>query len=336
MIDGRIRVWLPAVRAGTGADVFTRRLAQGLARIGIASEITWFGRGDELLPLRLKSVAAPPGTDIVLANSWIGHAVRRSGLPLVAVVHHAGFAPELAQYKSCLQRGYHNVLARPREARSLRSADAVVAVSAHVAEWVERQYGISGVRVIHNWVNSTRFSPAPSGRREGHAFRLLYAGKPTPIKGADLLRPIMQELGLGFELDITADAETCERLHFPAGIRPLGWLDEKALIDAYRQCDALLCTSRAEGFGYVALEAMACGKPVIASRVGGLGEIVQDGHTGVLCNPGDVGQFVDACRRLAADDALCRNMGTHARRHAEQFSEAEAIEAYGAVIRALV
>lgn len=335
MENGRIKVWLPAIRAASGADVFTLRLALALQHHGMVAAITWFTRYDELVPLRLMHASAPPGTDIVIANSWVGHAFKRPELPMIAVVHHAGFAPDLLRYKGWLRKQYHRCFAQPREARTLQSADIVVAVSDYVAESVRRQYGIDGIEVIHNWVDSEKFSPGESSGSEGQPFRLLFVGKPTQLKGADLLGPVMRELGAGFELAMTADEGACGKLDLPPFVRFLGRLNEAEMIGAYRQCDALICPSRSEGFGYAALEAMACGKPVVASDVGGLREVVLDGETGMLCASNNVAQFASACRRLAGNASLCRDMGTRASAHAAKFSETAAIAAYQALLTKL-
>jgi glycosyltransferase involved in cell wall biosynthesis len=104
---------------------------------------------------------------------------------------------------------------------------------------------------------------------------------------------------------------------------PLGRItDDGELIKAYQQSDALLFPSRLEGFGYVALEAMACGKPVIAGANSALPEVVENGVTGLLCPTDDVHAFADACRRLAGDPEMVREYGEAARRRAEEvFSE---------------
>src|ERR1039457_6735805 len=220
MENGRIKVWLPAIRADSGADVFTRRLAQALERHGIVVNVTWFTKYDELIPIRFMQTAPPPGTDIVLANSWDGYAFKRAGLPLIVTVHHAIFEPELDVYKSFGQKLYHRYFAEPREARSLRAADAVVVVSAYVANRINEKHGIENVEVIHNWVDTDKFCPRQQYVRGQRPFRLLFVGKPTRLKGADLLALIMRALGPGFELRVTATAEDCRWLDLPPNVFP--------------------------------------------------------------------------------------------------------------------
>ncbi len=85
----------------------------------------------------------------------------------------------------------------------------------------------------------------------------------------------------------------------------------------YRAADLLLLTSDHEGTPNVVMEAMACGLPVVATRVGGVPEIVQNGETGFLCDPKDEDGLTDAVLKLVADPALRKKMGAEARRFIE-------------------
>ena len=85
------------------------------------------------------------------------------------------------------------------------------------------------------------------------------------------------------------------------------------IVHRYHQADVLLLTSDYEGTPNVILEAMACGLPVIASRVGGVADVVRDGDTGVLLEAGDVGGMVDWVLRFAEDEKLRQAMGRRAR-----------------------
>jgi glycosyltransferase involved in cell wall biosynthesis len=82
--------------------------------------------------------------------------------------------------------------------------------------------------------------------------------------------------------------------------------------------DVLLLPSELESFGLVALEAMACEVPVIATRVGGIPEVVQDGAHGYLYDVGNVASMARSCIDILADPALRAAMGKAARDHANQ------------------
>lgn len=337
MENGRNKVWLPAIRAGSGADVYTRRLAIALERNGIATEITWFPLHYELFPFLLRRAQPPAGTDIIIANSWTAFSFKRCALPLVAVVHHCAFDPSLRRYKSALQNLYHRLFAEPREVRSLGVADAVVAVSHCVANQLRKRHGLNNVEVIYNWVDTELFTTKLQEECRDKPFQLLFVGKLSRLKGGDLLAALMCSLGANFELLFTADSHDCKKMNLPPNMIPIGRLSEQEMIAAYHSCDALLLPSRAEGFGYAALEAMACGKPVIASNNTALPELVQDGITGILCDTNDLNAFLSACRRLADEPEISSAMGSAGhRRVLQKFSEGSAADSYLKLIRRLV
>jgi glycosyltransferase involved in cell wall biosynthesis len=337
MQDGRIKVWLPAIRVGSGTDVFTERLADALTRHGILTEITWFSSKFEFAPFLLRSVQPPAGTDIVLANSWNGFAFKRPDIPLIVTLHHSGFDPTVHFYRTLTQRIYHRLLIEPYERWSYKAANAVTAVSTFSANSLKQATGLAKVEVIHNWIDTERFRPMASAHPgDTRPFRLLFVGKPSVSKGADLLAPIMRRLGPEFELRIAGRTNPAQQAEYPTNIRVLGWLNEEKLIRSYQESDALLFPSRSEGFGYVALEAMACGKPVIATDCTAIPEVVSNCVTGLLCAPGDVIAFADACRHLADSPLRRMEMSQAARQKAiEEFSESVVLPRYVNLIQRL-
>ncbi|MGN2389904.1 glycosyltransferase family 4 protein [Pelomicrobium sp. G1] len=322
-----MKTWFPAIRAGSGADVYTIRLAEALRKRDVRAEIRWYWRWLELAPFLLRPTRVPPDVDVVVANSWNGHAFKRRGIPLVIVEHHCVLDPLYRPYVSLPQYLYHRALIKPYERASLARADAVVAVSEFTANGLRAFLGFERVRVIHNWIDVGKFKPRTPSEAEGRRrpFRLLYVGNLSRRKGADLLAPIMQALGRDFELFYTTGLRSGIRANSPSNMTFLGRLEEERLIEIYQDCDALLFPSRFEGFGYAALEAMACGKPVIASNSSSLPEVVEDGACGILCEPDNVNAFAQACRRLAEDPALRRRMGEAARERAVRLFSEEAI-----------
>jgi D-inositol-3-phosphate glycosyltransferase len=102
-------------------------------------------------------------------------------------------------------------------------------------------------------------------------------------------------------------------------VQLLGAVAHDDLAELYRSAAAVCCTPWYEPFGLVAVEAMACGVPVIASAVGGLAETVADGATGVLVPPRDTAAIRDAIERLVGDPAERQAMGELAARHAARY-----------------
>lgn len=116
-------------------------------------------------------------------------------------------------------------------------------------------------------------------------------------------------------------ARVADSLGVAAAVEFLGDVPDATLSDVYRSADVLLTLSResgsgggAEGFGIVCLEAAACGVPVVAGRSGGLPDAVEDGVTGVLVDPTNLGAAADAIVSLLTDPARARAMGEAGRK----------------------
>src|SRR5207253_11191243 len=97
-----------------------------------------------------------------------------------------------------------------------------------------------------------------------------------------------------------------------------GFVSNDALQALYDEAAVVACPSHREGFGYVALEAMAHGKPVVASAVGGLLDLVVDEEAGILVPPRGVPALGEALQRLLVDRELRRRLGEGARRRAQE------------------
>lgn len=184
-------------------------------------------------------------------------------------------------------------------------------------------------RIIYGGADPIRYRPEPGADRDG----VLFVGRLTPHKGIDvLIRAVPPERQLTVVGSEGHDPDLPER-GYPRLLRSLaagrrvrfaGAVDDAQLASLYRHAVALVlpsvertCYGRtiavSELLGLVALEAMASGTPVIASRVGGLPEIIEDGETGFLVPPGDVAALRECIERLLADRALAAAMGARAR-----------------------
>lgn len=152
-------------------------------------------------------------------------------------------------------------------------------------------------------------------------FNLAAVGRLEPVKALHLAIEALRARGLPQNVHLhIVGAGRCEselrmrseaagvaaRVHF------LGFRRDACNFIAH--CDALLMPSLHEGLPYTLLEAMALGTPVIASRVGGLAEVIQDNATGLLVPPDDAAALADAIRRLIADPSLRARLGEEARR----------------------
>lgn len=332
-----MKIWFPAIRGGSGVDVHTRRLAGALEQRGIGATISWFATYFQFLPFALGRVSPPPEVTIVHSLSWFGFAFKRPGVPLVVTEQLDVLDPRYRPYKSAVQTLFHEWMVRGFVKRSFAAASAVTAVSQATAASLTQTVDFRSASVIPNFVNTSMFQPKNGTSWSHHTFKLLFVGNLTRRKGADLLAPIMRRLGNRFELRFTTGLREGKLNGIPPNMISVGKLTtDQELIGAYQDCDALLFPSRLEGLPIAALEAMACGKPIVAARVSSLPEVVDDEVTGILCEPDNVLQFVSACRRLADSPGTVKQLGEAARQRAESlFSESAVIPQYIALYEKL-
>lgn len=327
-------IWFPTVRTGTGTDVFTERLVKGLRERGIRAEITWLPLRAEYAPWTVSVPQPPDWATIAHVNTWLHTRFLPSELPIVATIHHAAHHPDARTYKGALRAAYHRWWIAPNERRVLRRAGqngAVIAVSRFVADTTRQTLLDVPMQVIYNGVDTAIFRPGTRERRPDEPFRLLYVGSWKRLKGVDLLAPIMRELGDGFELRYTGgSAAEKDKAQMPSNMMDIGRLRGDAAVAATMQgVDALLFPSRSEGHPLVAIEAMACGLPIIGMQGSSVVEVVIDRETGLLCLRDNVHDAIQACRHLADNPASVRAWSNNARRRAEHtFSAPQMIKSY--------
>ncbi len=323
-------VWFPAIQAGSGIDVFTKSLVNGLRKQGVRAEIGWLPHYTEYAPWAVRQLKLPSWANIIHVNSWLPKRFVPQFVPMVVTVHHVVHDPNFSPYKSQLQTIYHRVWILPLEEWIIKHSNRVVAVSNFTARQVKSVFKRPGVDVIHNWVDTKIFRPEGC-YQPNRPFRLLFVGNWNWRKGSDLLPKIMKRLGNDFELRFTAGLQQRKVSgKLPSNMMPLGPIRSTLeMADCYRSCDALLFPSRLEGFGLAALEAQACGLPVIGSIGTSLMEVVEDRITGLLCPINDVEAFASAARLLAKEPSRRRAMGESARERVERnFSEAKSVGKY--------
>ena len=167
---------------------------------------------------------------------------------------------------------------------------------------------------------------------------LIYVGRLSDEKQIDHIRPALEQLP-GTRLAIIGDGPARPSLeaHFaglPAAF--MGYLRGKELSQAYASADIFVFPSRLETFGLVVVEAMAAGLPVVASRVGGVTDVVSEGVTGYTFDSGDTAMLVEGIGKIAQSRDNIRQMGKQARAYAQMQSwdaiMDEVIEIYAALI----
>ena len=127
---------------------------------------------------------------------------------------------------------------------------------------------------------------------------------------------------------LKAEAAGLETVHFAGHVDNVG--------DYLAAMDVFFYPSRHEGLGSVLLDAMAFGLPVVATRVGGIPEIVTDGENGMLCDPDDLDGQAAALLELAGDPRLRQQLAVANRARAEHYRPAEMARQYAAIYRQLL
>lgn len=314
-----MKILLDIIQGASGSNIWTQRLCNNLNRSGIDADIRSFPFWYQFVPLMRTRILKDQNSIVQHTNSWSGWSLK-TGLPQVITEHTAVHQPFLGKYKTAGQKVYHDIIRR-YEAKSIRSADEVVCVSRFAQKSVEDLYGFSDSRLIYNGVDPQVFQPViiPDNpyRKRGDKIHILYTGNLTALKGADLLPGIMDLLDDHYTLLVVQGFR--QKLRIPQKrIVFLGMLPENELVKVYNACDIFIAPSRVEGFGLTVAEAMACGKPVIATNGSSLPELVIDGKGGFLCEMDNVQEFADRIRYLAGEPGERERMGRFNRQRIEE------------------
>jgi D-inositol-3-phosphate glycosyltransferase len=263
------------------------------------------------------------------ANYWLSGAVAHQlkhqlDVPMVATFH------TLARVKADAGVDDDPALRARVEQETVRCSDLVLASTDDERAQLASLYGADPdrIEIVPPGVDHTIFAPADRDKARadlGLDSRpvLLFVGRIQPLKGVRLAVRCLAALG---HPDATllivggpsgADGEG-ELARTRALVTELG-LDDR-LADFYRAADVCIIPSRTESFGLVALEAAACGTPVVAASVGGLRSLVDDGRTGFLIEGRDPADFATPIAQLLDDPALAAEMSAHATMDSRRYS----------------
>jgi L-malate glycosyltransferase len=208
-------------------------------------------------------------------------------------------------------------------------SDGVTAISHYLKEATKEIFQFDDIAVIPNFICQTdyarhpvdelRLSLAPQGEP-----LLVHVSNFRPVKRpVDCIEILARVLEKGINTRLVMVGDGSERTNVEHRARCLGVYEkcvfvgkQPNIVDYLSAADVLLLPSEQESFGLAALEAMACEVPVIASRVGGIPEVVTDGETGFLSEVGNVEKMAEDAARLLQDATLRREMGKCARESA--------------------
>jgi len=298
--------------------------------------------------------AEPRPYDLIHSHYWLSAAVARElgprfGLPTIQMFHTLG----LVKAEVMDEDVDGEIAARVEvERRAVRESDAIVAASEIEAGELVELYDAETAKlcVLPCGVDADLFRPYRQvdarealGREQCERL-VLFVGRIEQIKGIDVLldalgmlfrkRPDLRGevclVVVGGALDPDDDAPETEKLEelrrlvhehrMEDRVDFVGSADQKRLALWYSAADVCAVPSLTESFGLVALEAMACGTPVVATRVGGLQTVVEHGESGLLVPASDRRALADAIEQVLLEHRVRMHLAHGARSRAEQFT----------------
>ncbi len=282
---------------GFGTDMMAWTLAMGHAMIRAGLNLKKPGSGRPWRP------------DVVHAHDWlVAHPAialaQFYDVPMVSTIHATEAGRHSGWVSGAISRQVHAV-----ESWLVRESDSLITCSASMTDEITELFGpgLAETTVIRNGIDAARWPFAPRRPRTGPA-ELLYVGRLEYEKGVhDLIAalPRIRRTNPGTTLTIAGDGTQQDWLVGQArkyrvlkATRFVGHLHHDELLTALHRADAAVFPSHYEPFGLVALEAAAAGTPLVTSNIGGLGEAVISGQTGVSCPPRDVAALAAAVRTV--------------------------------------
>ncbi|MFH1740491.1 MAG: glycosyltransferase family 4 protein [bacterium] len=264
----------------------------------------------------------------IRSNLVAGPLARKLGLPWVSRLPNLNYTDYANPYLGWFLHFLNN--------RLLSRADAVQVISAPLKEYVASlPRPPARIELIPNGIDLP--SPADeTTRKQARQFYQLVEdqivigslGRVELIKGYDLLLYCLADLPRGCTILIGGEGSECDRLKQQAHV--LGFADRFRLVGFVEDvrlflaaCDVYVQPSRSEGVPYALLEGMAMSLPVVATEVGGIGDVIRDGEDGILVPPEDRLMLRDRLMELCADKQMRQDLGQRARERIEQVGSAD-------------
>ncbi len=274
-------------------------------------------------------------------SGWAGVLVKEAlGIPLANSFHTLGRVKDLTRRADDRPSPLLRIAA---EADVIRLSDCVIASTPAEAQDLIEHYDASPERLCVSppGIDHDVFAPGPAGPARaaiglGDGPLALFVGRIQPLKGLDvavravaMMAPAIPGVrlavvggpsGAGGPAEIERVRRLAEELDVSGRLDWYPAQPHARLADFYRAADVLLAPSRSESFGLVAAEAQACALPVVATRVGGLAYLVEDGESGFLVDGADPAGFAAAAGRVLTDGRLAERLSAGAVKNAESFS----------------
>jgi len=288
--------------------------------------------------LKIKKLLNSEKFDIIEAPEWRSEAfllsfIKPKGVPLVIKCHSPSvLLNEVYKNAPTLDSRFVDWIERT----TIRNANLVISPSKNLADIVSEKMGIkiNDIDIIPNPLDTEFFSPIPISYKEKNELKVLFVGRLDRLKGAHIfveaIPIISKEMPDTSFILIGRDTNTgpnnssmrtyLENL-IPNNIKErvsfFGNVERDILIDYYRGSDVCVVPSFYENFPNTVMEAMSCGKAVVASNTGGIPEVIEDAISGLLVKTGDAKDLAEKVIMLLKKRDMRENIGINARKRIE-------------------
>ncbi len=342
--------------AAGGAELHLLTLCRFLKRLGIECAVAYLkeGRGSRPLKSDFEEAGIPvfylkgDGVGLARAGFLLQNLLKQerpdilhTHLPRAdlvgALVKAAGVrVPWVSSVHDIYSRSWRGKWSLPLFSLLWKRADAVIAISYAVRDWLVKERGVPAgkVRVVYYGIEPEKFD-APGESKPPKRDRTVIGtiGRLEPRKGHETIiraMPLILTHYPGARLRIAGHdpwgygrslRTLIESFGLEGKVELLSFVED--IPSFLREIDVFAFASRSEGFGQVIIEAMAARRPVVASRIAPLSEIVVDGETGLLVPPDDPKAFAEAICRILADREQACQMGDHGHRRVREVFSAD-------------
>ncbi|MBE0068769.1 glycogen synthase [Thermoanaerobacterium thermosaccharolyticum] len=293
------------------------------------------------LSIDVAMVKDPITSNIVHCHTWYTFmagflAKMLYDIPLVVTIH--SLEPLRPWKEEQLGNGYH--LSTWMEKTGIEAADRIIAVSNDSKKDIMKCYNVpeDKIEVIYNGIDLNQYKKTGvnvARKKYGIDGRyILFVGRISRQKGIIHLIDAVKYLPQDVKVVLCASSPDTEEIKIEmeekVKLYPnIIWIDKmvtkEEIIELYSNAEVFVCPSIYEPFGIINLEAMACNTPVVASATGGIKEVVVDGETGFLVEPGNPEDLAEHIKKLLDDRELAATFGANGRKRVEEMFSWESI-----------
>ena len=292
------------------------------------------------LATRLAEESKRVGLDIIHAHYAIPHAI--SGYIAKQILGPAGPKLITTLHGTDITLVGQDSSFRAVTKFSMEASDALTAVSKYICDSTHESFGIKKpIKIIPNFVDIKRFKPDQEGCDRSELASpdekiIMHMSNYRPVKNADDVIRIFKIVNEKIPSKLLLVGDGPEAPNVLSLAEQMGLKEKTIFLGGQDMVESVLCKadlfllpSASEGFGLAALEALACGVPVVGSIVGGLPELITDGEVGYLEPIGDVEAMAKRSIEILSDDMLHQSMSKNARRlTVEKFDTGDIVKEY--------